>query len=459
MPAVPSLEILANISSVASPLEPGCPGNGDKFRTIHQIVISCAATVWACTWMTLHLNIPPAHESALWRILRRLGITIVFIMAPELVVAWAVRQWLVARRVTKKWQEHRLYYSSNGAKYADTWTNVHSFFALMGGYVIYRPEEDSSVKEGELVVTATVLDVDKEEDFEDLFNCEDSCAAFSAQEITDKGKRDWVSKGLALLQTLNFIANCFARVRQHLPLTQAELGTCAFAILNIVIYFLWWVKPQGINEYLHVGRKLRWEVKEDGKSRPGVQVNPRPPWWRRLSWPGLNILKVIISLPVFSALDMLSPVTPIARKGIQKSDTHVPTFFTGETGSFPDAPTLTLFTCACALISGGVNAIAWNFIFPTNTERDVWRYCTLVILSIPPAEIIWWFWIRPHDFFEFKSFWAYLRMIWHIPAAIGSAAYIIARLILISLSVTALRDPPSEILTTTSWTAIIPHII
>ena len=48
---------------------------------------------------------------------------------------------------------------------------------------------------------------------------------------------------IALVQTLWFVAQCIARGAQHLDLTLVELLTLSLAVLNGLMYFLWWNKP------------------------------------------------------------------------------------------------------------------------------------------------------------------------------------------------------------------------
>ena len=63
------------------------------------------------------------------------------------------------------------------------------------------------------------------------------------KEIEDRSKADEFSKTIALGQTLWFVAQWFARSAQHLDLTLVELLTLSLAVLNGVMYFLWWHKP------------------------------------------------------------------------------------------------------------------------------------------------------------------------------------------------------------------------
>ena len=63
------------------------------------------------------------------------------------------------------------------------------------------------------------------------------------EEIQDRSKADGLAKGIAVLQTTWFIAQCMSRKAQGLIITEIELITLAIAALNGISYFLWWNKP------------------------------------------------------------------------------------------------------------------------------------------------------------------------------------------------------------------------
>ena len=52
-----------------------------------------------------------------------------------------------------------------------------------------------------------------------------------------------------------FVIQCIARGVQGLPITELELITGAFAVLNIVIYPLWWEKPLNVQRGVRVYKK------------------------------------------------------------------------------------------------------------------------------------------------------------------------------------------------------------
>lgn len=82
-------------------------------------------------------------------------------------------------------------------------------------------------------------------------------------EIKDKGRSDALSKGLVLVQTTWFVIQCIARRIEHLPITELELVTLAFAALNFMTYAVWWNKPQNVECPVRVYRKTQTGEDED----------------------------------------------------------------------------------------------------------------------------------------------------------------------------------------------------
>lgn len=69
-----------------------------------KIVWSCLAVIFACTWVSVHPNLPGDKETALHVVLRKLSIMVDALLAPELVLFWAMRQWLGSRIIAKRYQ-------------------------------------------------------------------------------------------------------------------------------------------------------------------------------------------------------------------------------------------------------------------------------------------------------------------------------------------------------------------
>jgi hypothetical protein len=73
-------------------------------RTLENILWSCFFTIFLCNWVSLHPNIPGPDEKW-WRIkLRRVGLAVVALLAPEMIVSLAMRQRAYARQLAKEHQ-------------------------------------------------------------------------------------------------------------------------------------------------------------------------------------------------------------------------------------------------------------------------------------------------------------------------------------------------------------------
>ena len=70
-------------------------------RSIWDILWSCLATIFACSWVSIHPNILGPNESWSRIIFRRLGLMFWAVVAPEMIITWAFRQWLGARDLEK----------------------------------------------------------------------------------------------------------------------------------------------------------------------------------------------------------------------------------------------------------------------------------------------------------------------------------------------------------------------
>ena len=90
-------------AALTSQLKSTAPPSTDT-RTIHDIVWSCLATVFACTWVAIHPNIPEHNRGYIMNIFYRIRIMLLALLAPEIVISWAGRQWYVAGELAQKYK-------------------------------------------------------------------------------------------------------------------------------------------------------------------------------------------------------------------------------------------------------------------------------------------------------------------------------------------------------------------
>ena len=99
---------LHSMSSDGTPSSGGVLASSDTIkqvshlqRTLFDVVWSCAITALICAWTSVHPNVPPQirGRGSFRKMLVRAKLTFWAIVAPELVVVWAVQQWLAAREI------------------------------------------------------------------------------------------------------------------------------------------------------------------------------------------------------------------------------------------------------------------------------------------------------------------------------------------------------------------------
>jgi len=71
-------------------------------RSVRSIVWSCFATLFACSWVAVHPNVPRATDSEALIFGRRLAMMGYMLLAPELVILWAAQQHFSAKEIEIK---------------------------------------------------------------------------------------------------------------------------------------------------------------------------------------------------------------------------------------------------------------------------------------------------------------------------------------------------------------------
>ena len=188
-------------------------------RSIYGIIWSCLSTIFTCTWIVVHPNMPAPGDSK-WAVFRRRVVIMAYVLiAPEFVIVWAGRQRFAAQNIAKKHETNH-----------PGWTRAHSFFLIMGGFTLH--EGGKPVR---------VLEARELEELSEAGKIE--WPTITEDEIADRSKGDSLSKTIVLIQTTWFIAQCIARGVYGLDVTELEVVTLAFATLTGIIYYYWWDKP------------------------------------------------------------------------------------------------------------------------------------------------------------------------------------------------------------------------
>ena len=100
-----SIPIIHNVMDAREPVqsEPLYIQNY-KMRTHWEIIWSCVSTLFICTWVAIHPNIPPRGEGHLRSLWRRIKLMLWTLLVPELILIWAYKQWAAARYIAEYFQ-------------------------------------------------------------------------------------------------------------------------------------------------------------------------------------------------------------------------------------------------------------------------------------------------------------------------------------------------------------------
>jgi len=420
----------APVISLAHRQAPSCD-DPDGCRSLGDIIRSCALTIFLCTWVSVHPNIPSPHEGWPRIALRRAGIMLAALIFPEAIIAWALRQRFEARRLAK---EHK----------REGWTITHGFFASMGGFMLYEGNRPIRVLFPYQLASYSLTG---NGDFPRI----------SKTEIDDKSKGDAISKGVVILQTGWFVVQCIARAAQGLPVTELELITVAFAALNFVIYVLWWEKPLNVQRGVRVYEKRRtaeplydgdveatvgfWGALRDGifYLPTAIVRGPLEDYDFRFSW-----LSRIALWPIIQSLDIITGEMSHDFTGLRVT-TFYPYF------KFEERPLGFLVVTVVASAFGGIHCIGWLFTFPSSAERTLWQVASVLITSVPIAVSLLTFTssvpISESD----------VDFITIIVTSL-SFFYALGRLVLLVLSFLCLRSLPPAAYHVVHWTSFIPHV-
>ncbi|KAK0475639.1 hypothetical protein EDD18DRAFT_1089680, partial [Armillaria luteobubalina] len=214
----------------------GVPACSKDQRTVLRIIWRCLATILPCTWLAVHPNVPGRSITTNGRIsstIEHTKIMLIAILAPEIIVGWAARQFSIA------WKLRHAIQSSMEQEEESRLTLAHGFLLCMGGF--YYTCSTSARETLDIPGTLVTLEALESEP-----NLVKRLAAISPETIEDKSKGDALSKLISTLQLLWFIVQCVARVLQHLPIMLLEMTALAFAGLSIITYSLWWYKPLNV---------------------------------------------------------------------------------------------------------------------------------------------------------------------------------------------------------------------
>lgn len=375
------------------------------------------------------------------------------VLGPEFVGALAAGQRANAKRTLD---------TLRGMGYTE-WTLRHCFYANMGGFVL-QPRDSAPfpihglhivylLKEGYLTLPE-----------------------ITEEEISDKSKANLFAKVLVCLQTGWFVVQCFGRLAQDFPLTTLELTTISYVWCTWAVYAQWLKKPLDVEAptVLRIKASTAEILINAGPaaSEPYRQTPLDFVWDGHNSWT-LNVQPFLR----FRVDPRERPMPRLLNDGLPWLSTVV------------DAVLCVLVV----LIYGAIHMSGWDLVFPSRTEKHLWRAAALVLLCTTTVFMLWevlWGVIRASYRLHINKnkirFWpVYYTFSNQIEKIVGADGlpihdemfekgvvtfgqivllaplvmlYVLSRLYVIAEALASLRALPGGSFQNVDWTTFIPHL-
>lgn len=253
-------------------------------------------------------------------------------------------------------------------------------------------------------------------------------------ELQDRSKSSWLANTVVVFQTMWFVVQCIARGVQGLEITQLELITLAYALVNFGIYVAWWDKPRDVARPIAVFQSSSSRTTRTHKKRD-----------------------------LFGYLGRF--IALVAGSQDDNVDLHernkVPSFYSGET-SRRDLAIAAFLTLVVGVIVGGLHCAAWMFEFQSSTQSTLWRISSVIIaatpllllLTVPIA--VYMMQTEESDELTFLGMLFVLSL--YLLMIMGGPAYVFARVTTVVLAFINLASLPSGAYKAVEWLNYVPHI-
>lgn len=421
-------------------------------RGTWTIFSTCVLTITLCCWSSVYPNIPPRSNSASKHGIGMLNLFFVGLLGPEFLLVIALGQWSSARTSFKKFSH---------AGYED-WTMTHAFFADMGGFLLESPGSET-------------FPIDAEQLFCLVKDGYIAYPDLDVKDIKDKSKSDGLARMIAIIQAAWFATDCIIRIAQHLFLTTLEVTSLSFILIFFATSFCWHHKPKDITRAMIINTKTHIAI-----IRSRYHQCPGEIWYQtpldflsRDEWVCGRLWRYYVRILHYLHI-------PIFARPSSKPYNYLPS----DTFLRPDRAAEVLFV-PCELLFACIFMFAWNSVFPTPTERLLWRIAAVyqVIFGFAGGIITWYAnkYILPKQLegigrLEPPPRQFFHRLAWRlrnihpnrdpnlsiplkilIPNILFSVLYCLSRAFILVEDFIGLRNLPESAFQIGSWSKYIPH--
>lgn len=298
-----------------------------------------------------------------------------------------------------------------------------------------------------------------------------SAVKIEPEEIKDKNKVDSLIRLITVCQILWYLVGAVARAFQNISITILELSTIGFIFCSVGTYYFWFNKPMDVGKplVLEANATIQEILLGAGDLARGPQIETpfdfatgRPDWSFSLCWKYCWLI-----------LDTLRIRVAPRKWPIDKIPDD---YFAPQ----PAGPMWILFIVHTGYAA--VHISGWDFRFPSQAEKTLWRIVTLSVmvglLLFWIIHLCWWVWapaltkrrrrvleqegkilteVPNKVFIDLYSPATYIPLPALIPVLLCSMVYILSRAYIILESFIHLRALPPSAYESVNWTAFLPH--
>ena len=206
---------------------------------------------------------------------------------------------------------------------------THAYFVVMGGFAVQCGSARPRVSTDCFLALVKAGCVQLRPDLE--------------AEIRDKSKASSIAKLAACVQITWFLAQLIGRADAALPITVLEMFTLAIVICSLVSYAFWWKKPLDVARPIVLDVRYPTDVEKclEALEAPAGASTANPKFTRERRW---NLVPLYIE---------------------------------------PFGTRLSTFTMMLVPLFASCHLIAWNWAFPSEAERNLWRICSVSCFVLP----------------------------------------------------------------------------
>ncbi|KAI4287130.1 MAG: hypothetical protein L6R35_003607 [Caloplaca aegaea] len=327
-----------------------------------------------CSWSLICINVPGKRESR-WIVLwRKIALSALGIMCPEIQLSMGASQWVGARQCVKDFATlnakpgpvddpenqsttNPLASNPEKEKAKEVIDMPKAFYIDMGGFRVKPKDGDCFPVNGKemywLVKKGWVQQ-----------------PLFKRSMVEDKNKVDPMLRVITLLQISYFLVGVIGRWAQHLFVTTAELTTASFIFCSVLSAGFWWHKPCDVvaPENIELDKTLDEIAKEAPLDRkwqltPLDFVSRDEWWWSKVWWNYLNILRRIGICFGSEASDdgTIDRIADSVQRPLPRLQQYM----------------MLAVTAGCFAIF----FLAWDHAFPTPIERTIWRIVCILLMG------------------------------------------------------------------------------